>query len=139
MLQAPEITPRKQIVSLILYKNGKVLVGVRKVDRVLDSGKCLFPGGHVHEGEDLETAVKREMYEELGIILLNPKLVYTADFETQGESQTLNWFGCTEFDNDPVPNEDSELIWIDPKTESHYLSYEVSRTALNKFLLDTGK
>ena len=111
--------PRKQVVSVILYRENKVLVGVRKADRDLDPDKCMFPGGHVHDNEDIESAIKREMSEELGIKLINPKLVYSSDFETEGESQTINWFGCTEFEGEPVPNEDAQLIWIDPKTESH--------------------
>ena len=115
------------------------MAGVRKADRKLDAGKCVFPGGHVNKGEDMETAIKREMYEEMEIKLVNPKLVYSADFETAGESQTLNWFGCTEFIGEPVAHEDAKLLWIDPKTESHLFSYELSRTALAKFLLDTGE
>ena len=51
------MSKRKQIVSLILYKDGKVLVGLRKQDRELDAGKCMFPGGHVHPDEDIETAI----------------------------------------------------------------------------------
>lgn len=130
---------RKQIVSLILYKNKKVLVGIRKSNRELDAGKCMFPGGHVHEGEDINMAIKREMLEELGIKLINPKIVYSADFETLGESQTLHWFGCTEFKGTPTPNEDEKLLWIDPESESNLLSYEISRTALSKMLLDAGE
>lgn len=130
---------RKQVVSLILYRNNKVLVGIRKPDRKLDPGKCMFPGGHAHDNENLEAAIKREMREELGVKLINPKLVYSADFDTDGEAQTLNWFGCTEFEGEPVPNEDDKLLWIDPQTESHLLSYEISRTALSKFLDNTGK
>lgn len=130
---------RKQVVIAILYKNGKVLAGVRGKDRTLDADKCVFPGGHVHEGEDLKTAVIREMQEELGVKLINPKLIYTTDFDTPGESQTLSFFGCTEFEGDPIPLEDTQHIWIDPKTESHLFSYELSRTVLAKFLLDAGK
>lgn len=130
---------RKQIVAVVLYKDGKVLAGIRKADRELDAGKCVFPGGHIHDGEDLETAVKREMFEELGVKLINPKLIYTSDFDTPGESQTLSFFSCTEFEGDPVPLEDAEHIWIDPETESHLFSYDLSRIVLKKFLLDTGK
>lgn len=130
---------RKQVVIAILYRDGKVLAGVRGKDRNLDAGKCVFPGGHVHAGESIEAAVKREMFEELGVKLINPKLIHTSDFNTPGEDQTLSFFGCTEFEGDPIPLEDAEHIWIDPETESYLFSYELSRTVLKKFLLDAGK
>ena len=139
MTQDPGPMNRKQIVAAILYRNGKVLAGIRKADRTLDAGKCVFPGGHVQNGENLETAIKREMLEELGIKLINPKLIYSTDFDTKGELQTINFFGCTEFEGDPIPLEDAQHIWIDPKTESHLFSYDLSRTVLAKFLLDAGE
>ncbi|MEK7607577.1 MAG: NUDIX domain-containing protein [Patescibacteria group bacterium] len=139
MNQTSSENSRKQIVAIVLYKDGKVLAGVRKADRALDAGKCVFPGGHVQNGENLETAIKREMLEELGIKLINPKLIYSTDFDTKGELQTINFFGCTEFEGDPIPLEDAQHIWIDPKTESHLFSYDLSRTVLAKFLLDAGK
>ena len=56
-------------VCCVIIKNGRVLV-----DDVQDNGFLCFPGGHVEIGEDSVSAVVREIKEEVGILLTNPKL-----------------------------------------------------------------
>lgn len=128
---------RKKIVSLILEKDGKFLIEKRKSTRSTDPGKILFPGGHVNDGESLDDAINRETKEELGIEIIDYKLVHSADFETKGESQTLYWFWCKKFRGEIEKNEADEYIWIKPN-EGHKLSYQVSRDALSSLLRQKG-
>lgn len=51
-------------VRAIIIKDGKLLTIKRSKQ---DSVYFVFPGGGVEQGEDLETAMKRECKEELGI------------------------------------------------------------------------
>ncbi len=50
---------RQEIVSLILEKDGKLLIERRKSSKVVSSGKCIFPGGRVEPGEGLEDAIQK--------------------------------------------------------------------------------
>ena len=54
------------VVAAIIRKNGKILI-TRRFDNVHLPGLWEFPGGKVEEGESLETALQREIGEELGI------------------------------------------------------------------------
>lgn len=49
-------------VAAIIVKNGKVLLGKRKVR--MGKGDWAFPGGHLEFNEAIEDAVKREVREE---------------------------------------------------------------------------
>ena len=121
---------RKNIVALILEKDGLFLIEKRKATKSSDPGKLVFPGGHVHDDESLDEAINREAFEELNIKLIEPKLVYIADFDGPEEKQKLHWYWCKNFEGLIQNNEAEELIWIKP-FESNKLTYQVSRDAIN--------
>ena len=50
----------------IIEKDGKLLIGKRQANGLL-GGMWEFPGGKVEEGEDHQTALKRELEEELDV------------------------------------------------------------------------
>mgnify|MGYP001228281817 CR=1 FL=1 len=54
-------------VSLAVLSNGRFLL-VRRGHSPA-KGLFAFPGGRVEEGEDAETAVRRELYEETGLVV----------------------------------------------------------------------
>jgi putative (di)nucleoside polyphosphate hydrolase len=54
---------RKNVGIVVFNKEGKVLVG----ERLNFNGFWQFPQGGVDEGEELLSAAKRELYEEVGI------------------------------------------------------------------------
>ena len=120
---------RKKIVALILEKNGRFLVERRKSSAARDPGKIVFTAGHVKGRETLRAALKREIKEELNIDIINPVLVYRADFDGPEEKQRIYWFGCKQYRGRIKNMEAGELIWIKP-TEANKLSYQVSRDAL---------
>jgi ADP-ribose pyrophosphatase YjhB (NUDIX family) len=55
-------SPRKVALAIITDGNGKMCFIKRK-----DNGKWSLPGGHIEEGEDTETAIRREVLEETGL------------------------------------------------------------------------
>lgn len=60
------------IVGALIVKNGKVLLV--KENHLPDKGKWNIPAGKLDYGEDLSTAVRREVYEETGL-RFEPKAV----------------------------------------------------------------
>ncbi|WP_127015516.1 NUDIX domain-containing protein [Anoxybacter fermentans] len=56
-----------RVTAAIIEKDGKFLIARRKEGHL--SGMWEFPGGKIEEGESPEECLKREIFEELGIIL----------------------------------------------------------------------
>ncbi|ARQ58725.1 NUDIX domain-containing protein [Rhizobium sophoriradicis] len=50
-----------------LIENGSVLLARRSSERRTHPDRWSLPGGHVEEGEDAETAMRRELLEEIGV------------------------------------------------------------------------
>jgi len=69
-----EEKPRPKVgIGVIVYKDGKVLIGRRK--KAHGSGEYAWPGGHLEFGESMEECAKREVREETGIEIENVKFL----------------------------------------------------------------
>ena len=54
------------VAAAVIARDGRVLIAQRPVGK-WQAGRWEFPGGKVEPGEDEETAVRRELMEELGV------------------------------------------------------------------------
>ena len=97
-----------QSVAGIVIRENKVLL-VRHTYGA-GKGKLIIPGGYVNEGETPQEAVKRELFEETGIIV-NPTCIVGIRFNT------YDWYvvfmadyisGIAQSDG----NENNEVLWI---------------------------
>lgn len=91
----------------------KVLVGQRSSDSSMP-GLWEFPGGKRHSTETTRTAARREILEELGLIILEDKLtpfeVVSHQYETF--SLSLHLFVCREWTGELVPIVHSRIRWV---------------------------
>lgn len=122
---------RKEIVSLILEENGRFLVEKRKDSKPTSSGAIIFPAGHVNKGETRKKALEREILEELGIKIYNPKLIYSANFDCE-EKQKIFWYKCERYEGKIKNNEAEKLLWIE-YSEVNILTHKISINALNAY------
>lgn len=58
--------PHHTVTAAVILENGKVLITQRPPHGLL-GGMWEFPGGKLEPGEDLQTCLQREIYEELGV------------------------------------------------------------------------
>lgn len=104
---------RKVLTLVIIHKDGNVLLGMKK--RGFGVGKYNGFGGKVHDGETIEDAAKRELFEEAGVTANNLEKLGVLDFSWQGkESDVLevNIFKVTDFSGEPVESEEMKPQWF---------------------------
>ena len=66
-------------IACIDYRDGKVFIAKRQMTGDM-GGRWEFPGGKIEAGEDLETAVVREMQEEFGVTVTVGRKITSGSF-----------------------------------------------------------
>jgi A/G-specific adenine glycosylase len=61
-------TPHYRVTAAVIERDGTYLLAQRPLDGLL-GGLWEFPGGKTLPGEDLETCLRREIFEELGVAI----------------------------------------------------------------------
>lgn len=88
--------------------NKKVLIQERKKSWPGNA----FPGGHINPGEAIVTSVIREIKEETGLDIFNPKLVAVRDW-CKEDTRTVSFlFVCTTFSGSLISEtEEGKVFW----------------------------
>jgi 8-oxo-dGTP diphosphatase len=121
----------KIVVALkaIIIFNRKVLIIQRSYGDVSGSGSWEFVGGKLEFGEDLETGLRREIMEEVGLDVNLERLLYASTFQSKENRQTVILsYLCHCFNDQVVLSEEHEqYLWADKKTMMKYLTKGILR------------
>jgi len=102
-----------EVVAAIIQRNGKYLAvqrGPAKLDYI--SHKWEFPGGKVEVGESLETAIERELQEELKVAVSGLQLLTTVNHEYPDFHITMHCFLCHLETQDVTLTEHIDSRWL---------------------------
>lgn len=102
----------KAIVTALcmIYKGDKVLLQ----NKVSGWVGLTFPGGHIEKEESFVHGIKREVYEETGLTIYNPKLCGIKQFQTEeDERYIVLYFKTNEFDGDLISSDEGEMVWLE--------------------------
>lgn len=96
--------------------DGRVLIAQRPEGKAM-AGLWEFPGGKIEAGERPETALIRELKEELGITVQEPCLApFTfASHSYDAFHLLMPLFICRRWDGTPAPRHHAALKWARPK------------------------
>lgn len=72
-----------------------------------------LPGGHVEPGESFVDAVVREMKEETGLDILQPRLVGIKQFPRDGGRYVVLLFKTEHFSGELVSSDEGEMEWVE--------------------------
>lgn len=109
--------------AMILY-NHRALIIQRSYGEISGSGSWEFAGGKLEFGEDLESGLKREIMEEVGLTVKVERLLYASTFQIKENRQTVILsYLCSSFsDRVTLSREHERFIWADKKTMKKYLA-----------------
>lgn len=120
-----EMMENKIVVALkaVIVNQGKILILRRSGTDEVGPGEWETVGGKVEFGEDLETALVREIQEEAGIEVSVEKLIYAVTFLTDPNRQIvlLSYLCRTNQSAVTLSTEHSEYMWATKSEVTQYL------------------
>ncbi|WP_022765998.1 8-oxo-dGTP diphosphatase [Butyrivibrio sp. XPD2006] len=104
-------TEKVELTVLCLIQDGNRILLQNRIKE--DWKGYTLPGGHVEPGESFVDAVKREMKEETGLDIINPKLAGIKQFPIDDGRYIVLLFRAVEFAGEVISSEEGQMEWVD--------------------------
>ena len=98
-------------VGVILSPENTILIALRHRDSH-QGGLWEFPGGKVETGESVESALARELDEELGIEVVEVRPLMTINHDYPDKSVCLDVWWVEHFSGEPAGREGQLIRWV---------------------------
>lgn len=72
-----------------------------------------LPGGHVEKGESFVEAVIREMKEETGLTVIEPRLVGVKQFPIENGRYIVFLFKAEKYEGELISSDEGRMEWVD--------------------------
>jgi 8-oxo-dGTP diphosphatase len=93
---------------------GKFLAEKRKANERIDPGIVCLPGGHVEPKETRDSALMREMKEELNAEVKKLKLIKRSSWvASNGERQNIHYYLVLAYEGKPICRAAEEILWLE--------------------------
>ena len=103
-----------EVVAAIIYKDGAYFATQRGYGEF--EGMWEFPGGKIEPGESRESALKREIQEELGIDITINKFLCTTDYDYPSFHLTMHCYLCSVESREMELREHKSARWLTTET-----------------------
>lgn len=99
-----------ELTMLCLIRQGDSILLQNRVKK--DWAGYTLPGGHVEIGESFVDACVREMREETGLTVLNPRLCGLKQFPNNGTRYIVFLFKADEFTGELRSSDEGKMEWV---------------------------
>ena len=107
------------VVAALIKKDNQYLIVQRNRNKHLGL-KWEFPGGKVHENENFEEALTREIEEELNITIDMHEKIAEEKYKDEKIDIVLHYFLCSQKSGTIKLNEHEDLDWVEKKDFDKY-------------------
>ncbi len=114
----------------LIYQGSKILLQNR---RKSDWQGYTFPGGHVEPYESFTDSVIREMKEETGLDIKNPKLCGVKQFRGDHGRYVVFLFKTNEFSGNLISSDEGNMEWISRSEIDNYPTVNHFKELLSVF------
>lgn len=95
----------------LVYNESSILV---KKKWGQDTGRLVFPGGHVEEGESLRDSIIREIKEETGLTISNPRPCGYKDWiQEDGTRYIVLLYKTNQYSGEILASDEGRVFWLD--------------------------
>ncbi len=106
------------------------------------SNKYVVPGGHIEIGEKIEDALEREVKEETGLDIYDPKFICLWEFISENEYFKkshmifLNYLVKAGSNDAMLSEESQEYVWVTPKDALTLSLEKYTKLTIEKYILN---
>ena len=118
------------VVAAVIERDGRYLI-TRRLERTHLAGLWEFPGGKIGSAEAPETALRRELQEELGVDATVGDLVEAVTWTYPEKTVRILFFRCA-LHGEPRPQEGQEMRWAEGPALSTYAFPEADRRLVER-------
>lgn len=106
------MTVAKQVVAALIERGDEILICQRSADQAMPL-KWEFPGGKIEPGEEEPAALRRELYEELGILAeIDEKVISVEHQYKKGGAVELHFYRVREFEGELENKIFTQIRWV---------------------------
>ncbi len=123
---------KKTVVAGLLFHKDQVLICQRPA---LDAfpGKWEFPGGKTEVGENLQSALRRELQEELGIVAEIGEEIWRTEYQYPGHASVLLYFfAISQYQGTAKNRVFQQICWADRQQLQGYDFLDADRSLVQK-------
>ena len=107
-----ERTERVILTNMCMIQNGSKVLVEDKRSKWADG--IIFPGGHVEEHEPIVDSIIREVKEETGLTIENPKLCGIKEWINEDGSRYIVFlFKTNQFSGELISSSEGRVFWIE--------------------------
>ena len=103
-------TETVELTVLCLIEDGNKMLLQNRVKK--DWQGYALPGGHVESGESFVDAVIREMREETGLTVIEPRLAGVKQFPIENGRYVVLLFKATQWSGDLISSDEGQMEWV---------------------------
>jgi 8-oxo-dGTP diphosphatase len=119
-------------VGVIFNKQGDKVLITKRPDHVHQGGLWEFPGGKCRDKEDVMTALKRELFEELDLVVDHCEPLIRINHDYPAQQVKLDVWSVVEWHGNVTGKEGQLIEWVALKSLSQRNFPEANSAIINK-------